>query len=198
MAENKPVALEKADFEKRFLNLIYQTDVVITPPNVAYHLQIPIEEAQEQLIALELNGTLQQATDPQGNTYYLMPNRPPPGTMPATTGLPAENRGTNPPGVYNPAALAPMPMHNNPGAKGMNINGLVLNVVFPGVGSLVCGRMAGLGMLGLVLLGIVLFFLPLGFGRMIGLLPILVGWVWSIVAGVQLLNQKEPGPGVPT
>jgi len=198
MAENNPVALEKAEFEKRFLNLIYQTDVVITPPNIAYHLQIPIEEAQEQLIALELNGTLQQATDPQGNTYYLMPNRPPPGTLPASGALQTENRNTAPPGVYNPAELPPIPMHSNPGAKGMNINGLVLNVVFPGVGSLVCGRMVGLAMLGLVILGIVLVFLPLGFGRLLGLLPIVVGWLWSIVAGVQLLNQKEPGPGVPT
>jgi hypothetical protein len=197
LPENKPVALEKADFEKRFLNLIYQSDVVITPPNVAYHLQIPIEEAQDQLIALELNGTLQQATDPQGNTYYMMPNRPPPGTFPAGTAPSTENRGNNP-GVYNPAALPAIPMHNNPGAKGMNINGLVLNVVAPGVGSLVCGKMIGLAMLGLVILGIVLVFLPLGFGRAIGLLPIVAGWIWSIVAGVQLLNQKEPGPGIPT
>jgi hypothetical protein len=191
-------ALQKAEFEKRFLNLVYQTDVVITPTNVAYHLQIPIEEAQEQLIALELNGTLQQATDGQGNPYYLMPNRPPPGTMPVGGAPQAQGGSTTPPGVYNPAALPAAPIHSNPGARGMNINGLVLNVVVPGAGSIVCGKMIGLAMLGLAILGIVLLFVLSGWSKLAALIPVAVAYLWSIVAGVQLLNQKEPGPGVPS
>jgi hypothetical protein len=191
--------MEKAEFEKRFLALIYQTDVVITPPNIAYHLSMPIEEAQEQLLALELNGTLQQATDPRGNSYYMMPNRPAPGTMQAGSGLQSEAvGGGGPPGVYNPANAPSMPIYSNPGAKGMNINGLVLNVVFPGVGSLICGKMIGGAMLGLAILGLLLLvFLP-GFSRIIALFPLAGAWIWSIMAGVALLNEKEPGPGIPT
>lgn len=192
-------AMEKTEFEKRFLSLVYQTNVVITAPNIAYQLNIPIEEAQDQLLTLELNGTIQQATDDSGNTYYMMPNRPAPGTMPqhGQTAEPSQTSG-GPPGVQNPAEIPSAPIYSNPPAKGMNINGLVLNVVLPGVGSMVCGRMIGLAMLALVLLGIILFFLPLGFGRLIGILPIIGGWIWSIVAGVGLLSEKERGPGIPS
>ncbi len=189
--------MEKAEFEKRFLALVYQTNVMITAPNVAYHLSIPIEEAQEHLIALELNGTLQQQTDAQGNSYYMMPNRPAPGTMPAGGQLGTQTGGGGgPPGTFNPGELPSVPIYDSPPAKGMNVNGLVLNVVFPGVGSVVCGRPIGFAMMALVLLGIVLFFVPLGFGRLFGLLPIAAAWLWSIVAGVQLLGEKESRPGI--
>jgi hypothetical protein len=192
--------MDKAEFEKKFLGLVYQTNVVITAPNVAYHLGIPIEETQEQLLALELSGTIQQASDPQGNSYYVMPNRPAPGTMPAG-GQPGTQTGSlgGPPGVFNPANLPSAPMYDSPAAKGMNVNGMVLNVIFPGLGSVICGRMIGLAMMALVLLGIVLFFVGHGFfGRLImGALPIAAAWVWSIIAGVQLLGQKEASPGTP-
>ncbi len=194
--------MDKTEFEKRFLALVYQTNVVITPPNIAYNLSIPIEEAQEHLLALELTGTIQQQHDPQGGTFYTMPNRPAPGAMPGAGGLPNEAGGAGgPPGVYNPANLGAMPIYSSPAtapAAGRSINGLVLNVIFPGVGSLVCGKMIGLAMMALLILGIVLMFLPLGFGRLIGILPIVGAWIWSIIAGVGLLSQREPGPGVPT
>lgn len=197
MSETK--ALEKVEFEKRFLSLVYKTDVVITAPNIAYHLGLPIEETQEHLLELELNGTIQQSTDAEGNTYYMMPNRPAPGTLRARLDAEAgeEGGGGAAPGVMNPADAPAAPIYKGAPAKGKNINGLVLNVVFPGVGSLVCGKMIGLAMLGLLVLGFVLFFLPIGFGRLLGLLPIVGAWIWSIVAGVGLLNEKEPGPGVP-
>lgn len=188
--------MEKAEFEKRFLALVYQTDVVITAPNIAYHLSLPIEEIQEHLLSLELNGTLQQSTDTQGNTYYVMPNRPAPGTLPAGGGT-EQAGGAPPPGVKNPADMAAVPLYSNPGAKGANVNGMVLNIIFPGVGSLVAGHKIGLAMLGLVILGILLFFMPLGWGRLIGILPIIGGWIWSILAGVALLGEKEQTLGHP-
>ena len=46
---------EKIEFEKRFLSLVNQTNVAITPSNVAYHLSIPIEEAQEHLLPVHLH-----------------------------------------------------------------------------------------------------------------------------------------------
>ncbi len=190
--------MARAEFEKRFLALVNQTDVVITAPNIAYHLSIPIEEAQEHLLSLELNGTLQEATDTQGNSYYMMPNRPAPGMLPAISTLQNEpNASASPPGVHNPADLRAAPIYSKPGAPGMNINGMVLNVIVPGVGSLMCGQKNGLAMLALLALGIIIFFLPLGFGRLLGLLPIALGWIWSIAAGLSLLNEKERGPGIP-
>ncbi len=188
--------MDKTEFEKRFLALVYQTNVVITAPNIAYHLSIPIEEAQEHLIAMELTGTIQQATDPQGATYYTMPNRPPPGTMPAGGAMGAQAAGSGgPPGVHDPASLPSVPMSSNPPAKGMSVNGLVLNVIVPGLGSVVCGKMIGVAMMLLALFGLILFFMPLGFGRLIGFLPIIGAWIWSIIAGVQLLSNKEATPG---
>ena len=192
-------AMERAEFEKKFLTLVNQTDVVITAPNIAYHLSIPIEEAQDHLLALELNGTLQEAMDAQGNSYYMMPNRPAPGMLPALSTLQNEpNAGALQPGVHNPADLRAAPIYSKPGAPGMNINGMVLNAILPGVGSLMCGHKNGLAMMSLLVLGIIVFFLPLGFGRLLGLLPIAIGWIWSIAAGLSLLNEKERGPGVPS
>jgi len=193
--------LQRAEFEKRFLALVYQTNTLITAPNIAYHLNISIDEAQDHLLELELNGTIQQQTDEEGNSYYLMPNRPAAGTLPAqiTDGEdgPEAQPGGGPPGVTNPADIPSAPLYTNPPAKARNVNGLVLNVIFPGVGSLVCGRMNGLGMLGLVLLGFLMFFLPIGFGRLAGVLPIIAGWIWSIIAGVKLMSEQEPTHGAP-
>ena len=193
--EHTPAAAtDTASFEKRFLALVNQTNIVITAANVAYHLNVPIEEAQEQLLSLELNGVLQQESDENGNTHYVMPNRPAPGTLPArVNGQPGgEGPSGGLPGVHNPADAPPAPMYSNPPARAKNVNGMVLNVILPGVGSLVCGRMVGLAMLALLLLGVVMLLSPLGFGRLLGLLPIVGGWIWSIAAGVGLLSEKEP------
>lgn len=184
-------ALQKADFEKLFLKLVYQTDVVITPANIAYHLNMPIAEAEEQLISLELNGVLHQETDDQGNTFYSMPNRPAPGTLPAGTPLLTEGGGEiRSPHSFDPAQLPPAPVYSNPGAKGMHVNGLVLNAVLPGVGSLVCGKKIGAAMLGLALLGVLMVFFFSGGNRFLGLLPVAAAYIWSIVAGIGLLSEK--------
>ena len=190
--------MEKAEFEKRFLDLVHRSDMVLTAPSVAHQLEIGIEEAQEHLLSLELNGTLEQATDERGATYYVMPNRPAPGTGRALPTSGEGNRGT--PGMTNPADLPSAPIYSGPGtapAKGRSINGLVLNVIFPGVGSLVCGRGSGFAMLALVLLGIILLFALSGWSKLLGIVPIVVAWIWSIVAGVGLLDDREPPPGTP-
>lgn len=194
--------MDKTEFEKRFLALVNKTDVVITAPNVAYHLGVGIEEAQEHLLSLELNGVLRQVTDRAGGTYYAMDNRAAPGTQPAQLDASPGDEGGDrqKPGVYNPADLPPAPIYSTPNsapARGRNVNGLVLNVLFPGVGSLVCGHPIGLAMLGLLVLGIVFFFILPGFSKLLGILPIVASWLWSIIAGVGLLDQKEAGPGIP-
>ncbi len=187
--------MEKAEFEKRFLNLVYQTDVQITAPNIAYHLGIGIEEAQEHLLSLELNSVIQQETDDDGTTTYVLPNRPDPGSMPIPNQLPAAGSTDGAPpqsvGGYNPADAPPAPVYAKSGAKGKNINGLVLNCVIPGLGSLICGNKIGGAMLGLFILGIVMVIsFGLSFSSLLGLIPIFAAYLWSIMAGVGLLSQK--------
>lgn len=195
--------MEKADFDKRFLALVNQTNVVITAANIAYHLEIPIEEAQEHLLSLELNGVLQQQEDDQGNTFYAMPNRPAPGTLPAQLssgdGGGQGPAGSAPPGVHNPAEQPPAPIYSGPQTApigGKAINQLVLNIVFPGFGSLVTGNMIGLAMMGLVLLGIVFFFVLGGWSKLLGILPIVIAWIWSFFHGLgHYMSNKAQQPG---
>ncbi|MBW2731503.1 MAG: hypothetical protein JRH20_03865 [Deltaproteobacteria bacterium] len=186
--------MEKSEFDKRFLTLVNQSNVVITVPNIAYNLDIPIEEAQEHMLSLELNGVLTQQTDAQtGDTIYVMPNRPVPGAVPSPESEQGNNQG--PPGVHNPADLPPAPvLSQSPSAapaKAQSVNGLVLNAIIPGVGSLVCGKMIGLAMLGLLFLGLIFLFMLPGFSKVLAVVPVIAAWIWSIIAGVQLLNDRE-------
>jgi|GEM_PF-4997954 hypothetical protein len=197
--------MEKTEFEQKFLKLINESNTVITAPNIAYSLDIPIDEAQEHLLSLELNGTLTQSTDDKGNAHYLMPNRPSPGALVAVNrdepeGNDAQPRSKAAPGLVNPADIPSAPVYSGAGTapvKGKNVNGLVLNVAVPGLGSIVCGRPIGFVIMGVLLAAIMmLFFLP-GWSKLWALLPTAISWIWSIVAGVGLLNEREHGPGVP-
>lgn len=192
--------MEKAEFDKRFLALVNQTNVEITAPNIAYHLDIPIEEAQEHLLSLELNGVIVQEADDQGNTSYTMPNRATPGTMPQhqLEAQAASGEGAKPRrqavGVMNPADLPAAPVlsgKKHEPASGKSIHGLLANIFVPGLGSLICGRMIGLAIMAVFLLGFASFFFMPGFSKFLGVLPIIGAWIWSIVAGVQLMNVKE-------
>src|SRR5690606_29376467 len=135
-------SMKTAEFEQRFLRLINERSFKITAANVAYQLELSIDEVQEHLLALELNGTLIQRTDEQGGSYWEMPHRPQPGTLlaPATieqrarrsleSGHPPEQLKSAP--IYATSASAP--------ARGRSINGMVLNALLPGLGSLICGQ----------------------------------------------------------
>jgi hypothetical protein len=195
--------MEKAEFDKRFLALVNQSNVAITAPNIAYNLDIPIEEAQDHLLSLELNGVIVQKNDAQGNAVYMMPNRPAPNTVPApldseaggddgTTNNRSQKKAT---GIQNPADLAPAPIYSgtkkSAPAKGKSINGLVFNIIVPGLGSLIAGKMLGLLIMGLMLLGLMFVFILPGFAKLVSIPTIAAAWIWSIVAGIQLLNDRE-------
>jgi hypothetical protein len=187
--------MERPEFEERFLALVNQTDVTITAANIAYHLKLPIETVQEHLLALELDGVLRQQTDKEGNAYYEMPKRAAPGTLPAAlAGEAPEGSAGAKPGVHDPATLPAAPIYGGPSAapaKGRNINGLVLNVLIPGLGSLICGRKEWIWLFALLLLGFVLLFGASGWARLWGVLPLVGAWIWSLIAGVALLNERE-------
>lgn len=190
-------AMERTEFEQRFLALVNQTDIVITAANVSYHLGLSIEQVQEHLLALELDGVIKQETDKKGDAYYRLPARSSPGTLPVLArdlADPAER-----PGVHDPSKIPPAPVygsHSAP-ASGRAVNGLVLNIFVPGVGSFICGRKEAYGIWCLLLAGLLVFAVVPGWMKLWGVLPLATAWIWSIVAGIFLLDQREAPPGQP-
>jgi hypothetical protein len=70
-------------------------------------------------------------------------------------------------------------------ASAKGINGLVLNIIVPGLGTLLYGKTEiGVGQLVLALAGLPMMKLSIIFG----LLMMAGAWVWSIVVGFQLFS----------
>ena len=65
-------------------------------------------------------------------------------------------------------------------------NGMWMNVLLPGSGSLAAGMWEGAGMMLMVLVGVVILYKWRGFKRLAGLAPLLGGWAWSIFASTTL------------
>ena len=65
-------------------------------------------------------------------------------------------------------------------------NGLSLNIFVPGLGSLAAGKFDGLAMMLMVIVGGAWLYFKPGFLRLVGLIPLLGGWGWSILAGFTL------------
>jgi TM2 domain-containing membrane protein YozV len=63
---------------------------------------------------------------------------------------------------------------------------MVLNVFIPGSGSLVAGRVA----IGVVQLILWVIGIPLSF-VLIGLPMVLTAWIWSLVTGIQILEESK-------
>ena len=187
--------MEKAEFEKRFLALCNETDVLLTVANVAYRLEVAVTETQEHLGHLERAGIIRKSTTDDGTPCYELPGRSAGQVQSsAPTTSPAN------PAVHNPADLPAAAVYRNDSsgaARGRSVNGLVLNTIIPGVGSLVCGKMTGLLMLLLLAVGIAMFFVLSGWHKAWGVAPIVVAWIWSIIAGIGLLDDKEPSAGQP-
>lgn len=177
--------MDASEFERDFLKLVHETDVVITPANIAYHLKIPIQDAQEQLLALELNGVLREVVDADGISTFVMPNRARTQSVPATLDdLARSSRAYATDLVeYRESVHSPL--------SGRALNGLVMNLIVPGTGSLLCGKKSGAWLLGGVALGISLLLLLPGWSRIVGLVPLLGSWVVSAIQGVQLLIEDK-------
>jgi serine/threonine-protein kinase len=99
---------------------------------------------------------------------------------------------TSPPPVAVKSS-PPSPHSSSPaisaGAEGSAVTGMVLNILLPGVGSLVAGRKGvGAAQLILWLVGLALIV------KLIGI-PIVIGaWIWSLATGISLLGAKGKQP----
>jgi TM2 domain-containing membrane protein YozV len=162
------VIMDSEEFEQRFLEFAYKTNLPINAPAVAYALKIPIAKASEGLEDLAAADVLIRSVDDLGNVSFRLPGRP--GQQHSNSAL-VPYVAPGPPAVTESNALA----------------GLLLNALFlPGLGSLVMGRPGeGVGQLVLFLVGIPLCFVLVGFPM------IVAAWTWGLMTGIRVMNEAK-------
>jgi len=188
--------MEYPEFERKFLDLVYRSDVTITAVNIAYHLGMPVAEAQDKLTEMELNGILVEEQDAKGDSYWKLPNRPQAASLVVSqAATPATAGAAGAPAASPSAAIGPAlslgisrPDGVSEGLPPSKIYGLLLNVIVPGTGSLVAGRTGeGIVQLTLAVLG-----LPLAFFVKWWLIVLtLFAWLWGVVSGVRGLMSSK-------
>ena len=67
--------MKEAEFERRFLEFVYRTDLAITPGALAYYVDIPIAEAQTHLEKLVARDVVKLDIAQNGDLVYTFPNR---------------------------------------------------------------------------------------------------------------------------
>ncbi len=68
---------------------------------------------------------------------------------------------------------------------------LIINLLVPGVGTLMMGGKAIQGILQLVIWTIGFMFSILAIGAIIGMPMMFVGWVWALINSINFLNTKN-------
>jgi len=160
------------DFEVRFLEFAYKTTETLNVPSVAHALKMKTADVSEKLEDMAARDVIGREVDDEGNVFFTIPGRP------------ASRGPANPPlATVGPAGQM---VHVSPPSDGTAVTALVLNIILPGVGSLVAGRTSQ-GVLQLVL-WVVAF--PLCF-VLIGFPMLLAIWVWSLVTGIQILEESK-------
>jgi len=79
--------MRDSEFERRFLDFVYRTDIAITPSALAYYVEIPIAEADDHLKKLVAKDVVKLDFSSAGELVYTFPNRqtigpPVPGMSP--------------------------------------------------------------------------------------------------------------------
>ncbi|MDB4966001.1 MAG: hypothetical protein JWN44_1690 [Myxococcales bacterium] len=159
------------DFEVRFLEFAYKTSVTLNVPAVAHALRMPTAEVSDKLEDMAARDVILRDVDDDGNLFFTIPGHVA-QRAPANPPLTAVQRGQ----------LA----HVSAPADGTAIAAMVLNVFIPGSGSLVAGRVA----VGVVQLLLWVIGFPLSF-VIIGLPMVLGAWIWSLVTGIQILEESR-------
>ena len=160
------------DFEVRFLEFAYQSTTTLNVPSVAHALRMPMAEVSERLEELAARDVIGRDVDDEGNVFFTIPGRPtarPPAHPALTT--------TSAPGAMQ---------HVSAPAEGTAVAALVLNILVPGVGSLVAGR-TSIGVAQLVM-WVVAFPLCI---VLVGFPLLLAAWIWSLVSGIQILEESK-------
>jgi hypothetical protein len=67
--------MKESEFERRFLEFVYRTDIAITPSALAYYAEIPIAEAEEHLKKLIAKDVVKMDFSANGDLIYTFPNR---------------------------------------------------------------------------------------------------------------------------
>jgi TM2 domain-containing membrane protein YozV len=160
------------DFEVRFLEFAYKTTTTINVPAVAHALRMPTAVVSERLEEMAARDVIQRDVDDEGNIFFLIPGR----AVPHAPAHPPMARVT-PPGQLT---------HVSGPADGTAVAAMVLNVIIPGTGSLIAGRVA----IGVVQLVLWIIGVPLSF-VVIGLPMALAAWIWSLVTGIQILEESK-------
>jgi TM2 domain-containing membrane protein YozV len=164
------------DFEQRMLEFAFKTTATINVTSVAHALKLPSKMVDDRLEEMAARDVILRDIDDDGNVFYKLPGKQS-LRMPAHPPLAT----VTPPGP--PAITAP--------SEATAVTAMVLNVLFPGVGSLVAGRVGiGVGQLILWIVGIPLCFVLIGFPM------VLASWIWSLITGIQILedNKRRQSP----
>jgi TM2 domain-containing membrane protein YozV len=161
------------DFEVRFLEFAYQTTATLNVPAVAHALRMPTALVSDRLEDMAARDVIGRDVDDEGNVFFTIPGRATAPRAPA-----------NPP-LQHVAHNGAM-MHISPPSEGTAVVALVLNILFPGVGSLVAGRTSqGVAQLVLWVVSIPLMVVLIGFPMA------LAAWVWSLVSGIHILEESR-------
>jgi len=160
------------DFEVRFLEFAYKSTTTLNVPAVAHALRLPTAEVSDKLEDMAARDVIGREVDDEGNVFFTIPGR-------ATERPPA-----NPPlsRVQPHGQLA----HVSAPSEGTAVTALVLNIMLPGVGSLVAGRTSqGVTQLVLWLVSFPLCVVLVGFPMLLAV------WIWSLVSGIQILEESK-------
>jgi hypothetical protein len=154
-----------AEFEQRFLEFAYKTRARIDGAAVAYALKMGIDDATDKLEDLAARDVLAREVDEEGAVYFRLPGRPEVALV---------KRAGGPPAVRE----AP--------AEGTAVVGLLLNLMLPGIGSLVAGRTReGAIQTAMFVASFPLMIVLVGFPMLFAV------WIWGIITGIRAVNDAK-------
>jgi TM2 domain-containing membrane protein YozV len=157
------------ELERRFLEWAYApaAPIDLRAAEVAHAVKCTIAEAEAHLEDLAARDSLVRLVDDEGFVFYRLPGRKPAPSQALVRRAPEATAITRP-----PETQATM--------------GLVLNLVFPGVGSIVAGKTGeGIAQLVLFVIGLPLCFLLIG-------IPLCVAvWGWALSTGLRAVHESQ-------